>query len=29
LVNSVKNNSESLLDEDVEVIEKNEPDTLF
>ena len=29
LVNSVKNNSESLLDEDVEVIVKNEPDTLF
>jgi putative SOS response-associated peptidase YedK len=29
LVNSVKNNSESLLDEDVEVIEKNELDTLF
>lgn len=29
LVNSVKNNSESLLDEDSETIEKNEPDTLF
>jgi putative SOS response-associated peptidase YedK len=29
LVNSVKNNAESLLDEDVEVIEKNEPNTLF
>jgi putative SOS response-associated peptidase YedK len=29
LVNSVMNNSESLLDEDVEIIEKSEPDTLF